>query len=288
MFLPDELLATSKTARADSHIYQSHEDYKPGSSTAPNPLYNSPEHKSGVSSSAADPYYSCVPTLPSDKSPSSTLHVVSNPVYGSPSPPHNAEAIYTLPKPQTSTNEKKTAGEENPYSYARVEVSRMSLKSSSGSVIRTDQQVSQPLPPNYEYIKMAPAEAARPDVEIEPTVTLSPNSGANGQAKIVIKRSIYDDNFQYEVVNTKSPSGPMESSNTSESHHSSPQSSHYDVPRSTGSLEKPSEPLTPTYGNILCHPPYDKLHHGTDSTQQTNFVRLGKIEGSGYEILNSN
>ena len=272
---------------------------------APNPLYNSPQHQNGVSS-AAEPYYSYITTTSPDHS--STLHVVPNPIYGAQSPPPtaNGDGIYSVPQPVTPTKKDLSTAEEYPYSYARVETSRMSLKGSSGSVIRKDQ----PAPPPYEYISMAPAEPASPEKasteksERAPTVTLNVGSGgAKGHTKITFKRSIYDDDFQYEVINTSSRA-PVDVSESTDHHAtpdpnmqqsspapqmqpgSIPQSNHYDIPRSSGPPGKPAE-LTPTYGNISSPPPYDKLNHGTDFTQPTNTVRLGKIEGSGYELLNS-
>ena len=218
-----------------------------------------------------------------------------------------------MPSPVTPTKRdlSKAAAEENPYSYAQVEISRMLINGSSGSVIRKDV----PVPPQYEYISMAPAEPATPEkvspdkltIEKEPTVTLNVTSGgANGHTKVTFKRSIYDDDFQYEVVNTSGNTSGRVPVNATIVHAtpdpnvqqsspvpdpqlqlgSIPQNNHYDIPRSTGPPGKPAE-LTPTYGNISSPPPYDKLNHGTDFTQPTNSVRLGKVEGSGYELLNS-
>ena len=285
---PAELLPTSAFTTPDTHIYQSGQDHKEGGSIAPNAIYSSPEHKHGVSSSA-DPYYSYVPTMSSNKSESSpTTNVVPNPVYGSANLPHNSDGIYTTPKPLTSTEKKDTStSEEYPYSYARVETSGVSLKSSTNSVIMKDQHISQDSPPGYEYIKMAAAAPARPEVEENgPTVTLHPDSGSEEQLKVVFIRSIYDDNFQYETVNiNKQNSAPAQVSESDSHQQNSTENSHYDIPRCTQSPEKPNE-LTPTSGSVPNQPPYDKLHHGTDFTQPMNFVRLGKIEGSGYEILN--
>lgn len=276
---------------------------------ASNPLYNSPQHQNGVSSTAAEPYYSYITTTTSPDH-SSTLHVVANPIYGAQSPPPTADAdgVYSVPKPVTPTKQDLSAAEEYPYSYARVETSRMSLKGCSGSVIRKDQ----PAPPPYEYISMAPAEPASPEKasteksEREPTITLNVGSGgANGHTKVTFKRSIYDDDFQYEVINTNSRA-PVNVSESTDHHAtpnpnvqqsnpappqvqpgSIPQNSHYDVPHSSGAPRKPAESVTPSYGNISSPPLYDKLNHGTDFTQPTNSVRLGKVEGSGYELLNS-
>ena len=272
---------------------------------APNPLYNYLQHQNrAAASNTAEPYYSCIATTSPDHS--STLHVVPNPIYGAQSPPPTAEGVYSVPSPVTPTKKDLSkASEEYPYSYAQVETSRMSIKDSSGSVIRKDQ----PAPPQYEYISMAPAEPASPEkllpekLEKEPTVALSVGSGGtNGHTKVTFKRSIYDDDFQYEVINTV----PVNFTDEPTSHHSTPdpnvqqsslipdpqmqpdsipQNSHYDVPRSSGPPGKPAE-ITPTYGNISSPPPYDKLHHGTDFTQPTNSMRLGKVDGSGYELLN--
>lgn len=282
---PDELLPTSAYSTSDTHIYQSGQDHKEGSSMA---LYNSPKHKHGVPSST-DPYYSYVSTMSSNMSESSTTNIVPNPVYGLPSLPHNSDGIYTTPKPLASTEKKDTStSEEYPYSYARVETSsRVSLKSSSNSVVRKDEPISQDPLPAYEYIKMAAAAPARPEVENGPTVTLNPDSGSEEQSNVVFTRSIYDDNFQYETVNIKKNSTPAQVSE-SDSHQLDPtktQSSPYDIPRCTQSPEKPNE-LTTTCDNVSNQPPYDRLDRGTDFTQPMNFVRLGKIEGSGYEILN--
>lgn len=302
----DELLATSSTfTRADSHVYKTREEIKEDFSIAPNPLYNSPQH-GAAASSTAEPYYSYIATTSPDHS--STLHVVPNPIYGTQSPPPTADGVYSVPTPVTPTKRDLRKPEEYPYSYAQVDSSRMSIKGSSGSVIRK----GQPAPPQYEYISMAPAEPASPEkasperLEKEPTVTLNVSSGAaNGHTKVTFKRSIYDDDFQYEVINTTSrvPVNVTESTdhrlipdrNSPQSspapdpqlHPGSlPQNSHYDVPRSSGLPEKPAQPTT-TYGNISSPPPYDKLDRGTDFTQPTNSVRLGKVEGSGYELLNS-
>ena len=216
--------------------------------------------------------------------------------------------MYSVPSPVAPTKRdlSKAAAEENPYSYAQVETSRMSVNGSSGLVIRKDL----PVPPQYEYISMAPAEPATPEKvspDKEPTVTLSVTSGgANGHTKVTFKRSIYDDDFQYEVVNTSGNTSGRVPVNATIDHAtpdpnvqqsspvpdpqlqlgSIPQNNQYDIPRSTGPPGKPAE-LTPTYGNISSPPPYDKLNHGTDFTQPTNSVRLGKVEGSGYELLNS-
>ena len=231
-----------------------------------------------------------------------------NPIYGTQSPPPTADGVYSVPTPVTATKKDLSNAEEYPYSYAQVETSRMSIKGSSGSVIRKDL----PAPPQYEYISMAPAEPASPEkvspekMEKEPTVTLNVSSGGtNGHTKVTFKRSIYDDDFQYEVVNTSSrvPVNVAESTNQHATPDpnvqqssqvpdpqlqpgSIPQNSHYDVPRSTGPPGKPAE-LTPAYGNVSSPPPYDKLTRGTDFTQPTNSLRLGKVEGSGYELLNS-
>ena len=306
MFMPSilpvgELLTTSSTfTRADSHVYQSTEDVKEDYFVTPNPLYNSPLHQNVVSS-PAEPYYSYVSSTTSPDH-SSTLHVVPNPIYGTQSPPPTADGVYSVPMVVTPTKKDLNAAEEHPYSYARVETSRLSLKDSSGTVIKKDQ----PAPPPYEYISMAPAEAATPERSgKEPTVTLSVGSGGgNGHTKVTFKRSIYDDDFQYEIVNI-SGAAPVEVSN----YHtpsgdpsvqpspapqlkpvSIPQGSHYDVPRSSGDGPPGTTPaeLSPTYGNIPAPPPYDKLNHGTDFTQPTNSVRLGKVEGSGYGFLNNN
>ena len=284
--LPDELMDTSTFTRSDSHIYHSQEDpKKERGSVAPNPLYHSPEHKNGVTDST-DPYYTVI-SADTSRDHSSTIRTVPNPVYGALSPTQKSEGIYSLPKPLTSSSNKESS---SPYDYARVETSRMSLKSSSGSVIRKDQGGLSP----YEYISMAPAEAAIP--EKEPTaVSLSPNSDATGQTKVVFKRSIYDDDFQYEVVTLANGGtrgkGP---DSVDESHQSdtAPTSSHYDVPKANARSQKEQDHVaqdsTPTYGNVPQLPSYDRLNHGTDFTRPTNSTRLAKIEGSGYEILNSN
>lgn len=247
-----------------------------------------------------DPYYSYVSTTTSPDH-SSTLRLVNNPVYGTQSPPHNSDGIYSLPQPLTSAKTNGTAGtaEEYPYAYARVETGRMSLKGNSGSVIRTEQQASHAPPTSYEYITMASAQAAKPELN-EPTVSLS---AANGGTNVAFKRSIYDDNFQYEEVNITRSAAVHASEPILESHPdpqnstgSPAQSSHYDVPRSytetTPMLTRPEESdgnVTSMYGNVSDqHQHYNKLNHGTELAQSSNFVRLGKIEGSGYEILNKN
>ena len=238
---------------------------------------------------------------------SSTLHIVPNPIYGTQSPSHSSDGVYSVPKSMKSgTND---AAEEYPYSYARIETSRMSLRSTSGSVVKKDQSVSHPPPPpSYEYIKMGPAEpASSGKLEKEPTCTVDlshPTSGANGHTKVVFKRSIYDDDFQYETADVSGSASAKVSDSAVDSHHlappdskvkpvpaprlkpvATPQSNLYDVPRADGSPGKPTE-STPTYSTTLSPPPYDKLNHGSDLTQPQSSVRLGKIEGSGYEILN--
>ena len=303
MLLPtDELFSTSSSfTRVDSHVHKTRDEVKEGFSVVPNPLYNSPQHQNGAAASntTAEPYYSYITTTTSPDH-SSTLHVVPNPIYGTQSPPPTADGVYSVPTPVTPTKRdlSKVAAEENPYSYAQVETSRMSIKGSSGSVIRKDL----PVPPQYEYISMASAEPATPEKvspekhEKEPTVTLDVSSGgANGHTKVTFKRSIYDDDFQYEVVNTPkidhaTPDPNVQQFGPAPNQQLQPgsisQNSHYDIPRSGVPPGKPAE-LTPTYGNISSPPPYDKLNHGTDFTQPTNSVRLGKMEGSGYELLNS-
>ena len=250
---------------------------------APNPLYHSPEHTNGVPDST-DPNYMVITShTSSPREHSSTIRTVPNPVYGELSPTEKSDNIYSLPRPAASNSKKESSSaDEYPYSYARVDASRVSLKSSSGSVIKKDPEG---LPP-YEYISMAPAEAAIP--ENKPTITLSPDSAAPGHTKVVYKRSIYDDDFQYEVVNivnSRPVVGATDSTVDSHQHEETPPSNHYDVPRVSTLSQTESEESTPTYGNIP-QAPYDRLNRGTDFTQPSS-TRLAKIEGSGYEVLNS-
>lgn len=90
---------------AECDIHTSKKDADEGQIVLVNPIYGSLQHPNGVSShdQSAEPYHSYVDfSIPESSDYSSTLRIVSNPIYGtqSPLPTTNARA-YSAPKPVT-------------------------------------------------------------------------------------------------------------------------------------------------------------------------------------------
>ena len=180
-----------------------------------------------------------------------------------------------MPKPLTSTKIELngTVTGDYHYSYAQVETSKISPKDSSGSVIRNDQHA-----PSYEYISMASAEPASPEkLEEAPTVTLNVSTEVpNENSKVTFKRSIYDDDFYYEVIDTTSQQSQLDpkmqpSPAPQLKSLSLQQSNHYDVPCSSKLSMNPVD-VSPTYDNVSSPPPYSKLNSGMCRTQPTSSV----------------
>ena len=232
-------------------------------------------------------------TLESAKS-TDTLHDVANPLYGD-SPAHLPASpqgpIYSAPQP--ASEEAKRETDNYPYSYASVGTGRgTSVKGASGSLlIKTDAPT--PASNNYEYIKMG---------SVQP---LSPSLNVTNEAP---RASVYDDDFHYAVIDAISVTTPTQCQEPNQ------QTSR---PKQTSIKEKKKPILAPKPNMKNGTPPkhrsngsiklviqaevvdddssypsdmlnsYDRLDHGLESTPTGMTVRLAKMEGSGYEALQS-
>ena len=84
---------------AECDIYTSREDAEEAQVVLSNLLYGSSEHQNGVSSQSAEPYRSYVDFSTTSPDHSSTLHVISNPIYGTQSPSPTTDGAYSAPEP---------------------------------------------------------------------------------------------------------------------------------------------------------------------------------------------
>ena len=99
---------------AECEIYTSREDAEEDQLVLSNPLYGSSKHQNGVSSQSAEPYHSFVDVSTTSPNHSSTLHVVSNPIYGTQSPSPTTDGAYSAPEPVTQDYTSITfKGDEN-------------------------------------------------------------------------------------------------------------------------------------------------------------------------------
>lgn len=130
---------------------------------------------------------------------------------------------------------------------------------------------------------------------------LSPSLAvANQPARV----SVYDDNFHYEVINVKNVDPPSHYQEPEQKDGASEESSvtNKQKPalapkpnlkngtisnhRTNGSIKVKQEDNFDTPDDKVDS--YDRLDHGTESTPPTGMtVRLAKLEGSGYEALQS-
>jgi hypothetical protein len=83
---------------AECEVYTSRGDAEEDQFVLSNPLYGSPQHQNGISSQSAEPYRSYA-NFSTTESPehSSTLHIVSNPIYGTESQPSTTDGAYSAP-----------------------------------------------------------------------------------------------------------------------------------------------------------------------------------------------
>ena len=99
---------------AECEIYTSREDAEEDQFVLSNPQYGSSEHQNGVSSQSAEPYRSFVDVSMTSPDHSSTLHVISNPIYGTQSPSPTTDGAYSTPEPVTQDYTSVTfKGDEN-------------------------------------------------------------------------------------------------------------------------------------------------------------------------------
>ena len=87
---------------AEYEVHTSREDAEEDQFVLSNPLYGSPQHQDGISSQSGEPYQSYA-NFSTTESPdhSSTLHDVSNPIYGMQSQPLTTDGAYSAPMPVT-------------------------------------------------------------------------------------------------------------------------------------------------------------------------------------------
>ena len=85
---------------AECEVYTSRGDTEEDQFVLSNPLYGSPQHQSGISQAnqSGEPYQSYA-NFSYTESPdhSSTLHDVSNPIYGMQSQPLTTDGVYSAP-----------------------------------------------------------------------------------------------------------------------------------------------------------------------------------------------